>query len=131
MVKVARALLSSPADVEPSLEETVTSLRGQSVNDAQVFGALRRACAARDARRTSRVPGAAVTEPSGEAAAADRARRLLAKLRPTEREALVLKELGQLSIADVAIACGVDEATGRARISRALVAISGFVAEEG
>jgi len=59
-----------------------------------------------------------------------RGRAMLAELKPTEREAVVLHTIGGLSLADVALACGVDEATARARISRGMVALAGKT-EEG
>ena len=44
----------------------------------------------------------------------------LAKLKPTEREALVLRFVADLSHREIAIACNLDEATARKRTSRAL-----------
>lgn len=140
LAKVARALVSRASDVEPALEEVVASLRGQKVGDADVFGALRRACSTREAR-TSRQGLATPTQPSasseapttersGAAADAVRARAMLGGLKPTEREAVVLHAIGGLAVADVALACGVDEATARARISRGMVALAGKT-EEG
>ena len=51
---------------------------------------------------------------------AQRARDALAKLKPSEREAVVLRFEAGLSFKEVAIACGIDEAAARKRVSRAL-----------
>ena len=55
------------------------------------------------------------------------ARAALGKLKPTEREAVVLHLVGGLDAAQVAEACGVDLATARARIARG---VSQLVQEE-
>ena len=47
-------------------------------------------------------------------------RNSLAKLRPSEREALVLRYVADLSHREIAVVCGIDEAAARKRISRAL-----------
>jgi RNA polymerase sigma-70 factor (ECF subfamily) len=44
----------------------------------------------------------------------------LAKLKPSEREALVLRYVADLSHREIAAACNLDEPTARKRISRAL-----------
>ncbi|MCW5837913.1 MAG: RNA polymerase subunit sigma, partial [Labilithrix sp.] len=46
------------------------------------------------------------------------ARAALARLKPTEREAVVLCLVGGLEAADVAAACGVDLGTAKTRIAR-------------
>ena len=51
---------------------------------------------------------------------AEIARAALDDVRPTEREALLLRYVAQLSFADVAVACGIEEATARKRVSRAI-----------
>ena len=60
-----------------------------------------------------------VTERLG-AKAATPARDALARLKPTEREAVVLHAVGGLDVADVALACNVDVATARSRISQGM-----------
>jgi RNA polymerase sigma-70 factor (ECF subfamily) len=44
----------------------------------------------------------------------------LDRLKPSEREALVLRYVADLSHREIGIACGLDEATARKRCSRAL-----------
>ena len=50
----------------------------------------------------------------------ERARAALEDLRPTEREALLLRYDSELSFREVAAACGCDEAAARKRVSRGL-----------
>ncbi|MCL2825025.1 MAG: RNA polymerase sigma factor [Polyangiaceae bacterium] len=51
---------------------------------------------------------------------AERARTALATLRPTERDAVVLRFMCEMTFSEVAGACGVDEPTARKRVSRAI-----------
>jgi RNA polymerase sigma-70 factor (ECF subfamily) len=61
---------------------------------------------------------------------AQRARDALARLKPSEREAVVLRYEGELSFREVAAACGVDEAAARKRVSRALTRLRADLGEE-
>jgi RNA polymerase sigma-70 factor (ECF subfamily) len=61
---------------------------------------------------------------------AERARAALAKLKPSEREAVVLRFEAGLSFRELAIACGVDEAAARKRVSRALSRLREELGEE-
>jgi len=61
---------------------------------------------------------------------AARARAALAKLKPSEREAVVLRFEAELSFREVATACGVDEAAARKRVSRALSRLRADLREE-
>jgi RNA polymerase sigma-70 factor (ECF subfamily) len=61
---------------------------------------------------------------------AQRARDALAKLKPSEREAVVLRYQAELSFREVAAACGVDEAAARKRVSRALSRLRADLGEE-
>ena len=138
LTRVARALLSRATDVEPTLEEVVGALRGRDVSDGDVFGELRRACAAREARSgrglaTVTMPSAdaPTTAREGAAAGAIAARQLLGRLKPTEREAVILHQIGGLSRRELAVACGVDEATVMARVGRGLLALGVSKTEEG
>ena len=51
---------------------------------------------------------------------AERVRDALERLKPSERDALVLRYEADLSFREVAAACGIDEAAARKRVSRAL-----------
>src|SRR5205085_2798796 len=53
----------------------------------------------------------------------------LAKLKPSEREALVLRFVADVSHREIATACNLDEATASKRISRALVRLRAAMPE--
>ena len=61
---------------------------------------------------------------------ARRARLLLGEIRPTEREALVLRYAAELSFREVAQACGIDEAAARKRVSRGLLRLRTLLGED-
>ena len=61
---------------------------------------------------------------------AQRARDALAKLKPSEREAVVLRYEADLCFRELAAACGVDEAAARKRVSRALARLRADLGEE-
>ena len=61
---------------------------------------------------------------------AERARALLERVRPSDRDALLLRFLSDLSCAEVAAACGIDEATARKRVSGALMRLRSAVEAE-
>ena len=54
----------------------------------------------------------------------------LGKLKPSEREALVLRYVSDLSHREVATATNLDEATARKRISRALARLRSVLPDE-
>ena len=51
------------------------------------------------------------------------ARTALGRLKPSQREALLLRYAAQLSFKEVAVACNIEEPTARKRVSRALCAL--------
>ncbi len=132
--RLCMALLASQADADEAVQETLlrahramATYRGEGSIKAWLCGIARHVCAhVLETRRRGRellelVP----TE--GEArdafAARQHARALrdaLAKLKPSEREALVLRYVADLSHREIAEACAIDEAAARKRISRAL-----------
>src|SRR6266545_3398110 len=132
--RLCMALLGSQADADEGVQETLlrahramASYRAEGSVKAWLCGIARHVCAHMlETRRRSRellelVP----TE--GEArdtfALRRRARVLrdaLEKLKPTEREALALRYVADLSHREIADACGLDEAAARKRVSRAL-----------
>jgi RNA polymerase sigma-70 factor (ECF subfamily) len=54
----------------------------------------------------------------------------LGKLKPTEREALVMRYVADLSHREIALACNLDEPTARKRISRALARLRSVMPEQ-
>ncbi len=60
----------------------------------------------------------------------ERVRRALGVLKPSERDAVVLRFEGELSFREVGEACGIDEAAARKRVSRALERLRAEIGEE-
>lgn len=140
--RTCMALLGSQRDAEAALEDTLLAALaglGRAQADgtlrAWLLGSARRRCARllaertreREARRSlaAAEPTVDAQRPSG----ARRARSALEGLRPSEREALVLRVAGELTFREVADACGIDEATARARASRGLKHLRALLAE--
>src|SRR5438067_1598303 len=128
------ALLGSQADADEAVQETLLrahrampTYRAEGTIKAWLCGIARHVCAhVLETRRKGR-EALELVPTEGEArdafATRQRARVLrdaLAKLKPSEREALVLRYVADLSHREIAIACGLDEPAARKRISRAL-----------
>jgi DNA-directed RNA polymerase specialized sigma24 family protein len=138
------ALLGDTAAVEEVLSSVARSYAGRSVSSSSergeredalvvLLGLARAAIAARlsrggsrttTGRSSARASEASVHVSRGSESAAARSRRQLAELRPTEREAVVLFLVGGLDVERVARACSTDVTTARARIERALGALT-------
>lgn len=123
--RVCMALLGEHAAVEAALERVARAAGDKGLptdRGAKVFlmGLAHRACTAQMSKAPSRRDEAPAPERTGAAAAASESRAALAKLRPTEREAVVLHLVGGLTAVEVADACGVDAKVARERIRRAL-----------
>ena len=135
--RLCMAMVGSQADAEDLTQETLLaahdafdSWRGEGSIRSWLFGIARRKCARLLETRTVgraklaliRDDAPAAPDPADTAAdrqLAERARRALAEIRPSEREALILRYVGGLSFREVAAACGIDEAAARKRVSRA------------
>jgi RNA polymerase sigma-70 factor (ECF subfamily) len=137
--RLCMALVGSQADAEDLTQETLLaahdafdSWRGEGSIRAWLFAIARRKCARHLETRTAgraklellrdevAGPGAAdAAEAASDRQLAARARKALAEIRPSEREALILRYAGGLSFREVAAACGIDEAAARKRVSRA------------
>ena len=61
---------------------------------------------------------------------AEKARSALDTIRPSEREALLLRFGAGLSFREVSEACGIEEAAARKRVSRGIAALRNKMAEE-
>jgi RNA polymerase sigma-70 factor (ECF subfamily) len=61
---------------------------------------------------------------------AERARAALEQVRPSEREALILRYNAELSFQEVGLARGIDEATARKRVSRGIARLRDLLQEE-
>lgn len=130
IARVCMALLGDAREVERVLEVVARDAGAKRPDDATsparerawLFGIARTQCA----NQLSKVPLRAMTHATGPvterlgAKAATPARDALAKLKPTEREAVVLFSVGGLEVEEVAFACNVDVATARARIAQGM-----------
>lgn len=132
--RLCMALLASPADADEAVQETLlrahramATYRGEGSVKAWLCGIARHVCAhVLETRRRGREVLELVPS-DGEARDAFETRRrarvirdALERLKPTEREALVLRYVADLSHREIAVACGLDEQAVRKRISRAL-----------
>jgi RNA polymerase sigma-70 factor (ECF subfamily) len=145
--RLCMAFTGSQAESEELVQETLiaaydgfSQYRGEGSIRAWLFGIARRICGrhtetrARQKARLKLVHDTGRQIDAGELALlrerAQRARDALAKLKPSEREAVVLRYEAGLSFREVALACGVDEAAARKRVSRALVRLRAELGEE-
>ncbi len=132
--RLCMALLGSQADADEAVQETLLrahrampTYRAEGTIKAWLCGIARHVCAhVLETRRRGRELLELVPQ-EGEArdafATRQHARALrdaLAKLKPSEREALVLRYVADLSHREIAEACAIDETAARKRISRAL-----------
>jgi RNA polymerase sigma-70 factor, ECF subfamily len=145
--RLCMAFTGSQAESEELVQETLLAAldafpqyRGEGSVRAWLFGIARRMCGRHTelrARREARLRLVHDTRPRPDASdlalereRAERARAALAKLKPSEREAVVMRFQAGLSFKEVSIACGVDEATARKRVSRALARLKAELGEE-
>jgi RNA polymerase sigma-70 factor (ECF subfamily) len=146
--RLCQALLGSQADAEDVLQETLldayrglSSWRGEGSLRSWLCGIARRKCAKeleRGAKRRAklRVVGAQLSEgmarvDGGAMRRAEQARALLGELRPSEREAVVLRLASGLGYREVGEALGIDEAAARKRVSRGLATLRSRLGEQG
>jgi RNA polymerase sigma-70 factor (ECF subfamily) len=136
--RLCMAMLGSQADADDATRETLLSAY-QSFGDhrigslrAWLLGIARNQCLQqleslrrRGAKKPALATNDSVAKPGadeglGAKHRAERARALLDNVRPSDRDALLLRFLADLSFEEVAAASGIDEATARQRVSRAL-----------
>lgn len=146
--RLCMAFVGSQAEAEELVQETLLAAfdafpqyRAEGSVKAFLFGIARKTCARaverrarRDARlRLVREDEVSARDASDDAMArqrAQRTRQALEELKPTEREALLLRYEADLSFREVADACGCDEAAARKRVSRALMRLRELLKEE-
>jgi RNA polymerase sigma-70 factor (ECF subfamily) len=136
--RVCMAMLGSQLDADDITQETLIAahqgfreLRGDGSLRGWLFGIARNKCLQhleKNRRRVAKhgaVAGANVEpgldEMVGAKKRAAKARALLEHVPPSDRDALLLRFGADLSFKEVAAACGIDEATARKRVSRALL----------
>jgi RNA polymerase sigma-70 factor, ECF subfamily len=144
--RLCMAMLRSQAEAEDVVQETFVAAyqgfeayRGEAPLRSWLCGIARKKCLKfietrrrRDAKLVLLVGG----EPSPNAEEilqrrqrADRARQALQEIRPSEREALLLRYQCELDYDGVASACSIDEAAARKRVSRGLTRLREVLAE--
>ncbi len=142
--RLCMALLGSQADADEATQETLlrahrgmSSYRAEGSVKAWLCGIARHVCAhTLETRRKQReilevVPASAAEHDEFATRRRSRAiREGLAKLKPTEREALVMRYVADLSHREIAVACNLDEPTARKRISRALARLRSVMPEQ-
>jgi RNA polymerase sigma-70 factor (ECF subfamily) len=149
--RTCMSMLGSQQDAEDVTQETLLdaygsfpSWRREGSMRSWLMTIARRKCARavdKRARRTSKlrlVHDADKGTPSSQGAEqqaimkerAIAARDALERLRPSEREALVLRFGAGLSFREVGLACGIDEATARKRVSRAIAHLRHTIEDE-
>lgn len=127
--RVCMALLGDAAAAERALERVAAEAGAAKLDEgkdvlARLMGMVRVACANRLSKLPIRTATGLRPEDRAPETARDRsseptlARAALGKLKPTEREAVVLHLVGGLDAARVAEACGTDLGTARSRIAR-------------
>lgn len=146
--RLCMALLGHQGEAEETVQETLIAAhdsmpgyRGEGSVRAWLCGIARRLCARRLETRVRHeqklrlVHDAAITAgtPHDELLRQRRAvrvREALETLKPSEREAVVLRYHTGLSYREIAIACGIDEAAARKRTSRALATLRSILKHE-
>jgi RNA polymerase sigma-70 factor (ECF subfamily) len=134
--RLCMALLGSQADADEATQETLLrahrampTYRGEGTIKAWLCGIARHVCAhTLETRRKGRelaelVPVPAEGEQREAFASRQRSRAIreaMTRLKPSERDVLVLRFVADLSHREIAIACNLDEAAARKRISRAI-----------
>ncbi|MFO0758994.1 MAG: sigma-70 family RNA polymerase sigma factor [Byssovorax sp.] len=145
--RLCMAFTGSQAESEELVQETLLAAfdalgqyRGDGSVKAWLFGIARRICGRHVEMRARRQEKLRLVHDTGrgrdaadlalEKERAERARAALGKLKPSEREAVVLRFEGDLSFRELGVACGLDEATARKRVSRALARLRADLGEE-
>ena len=137
--RLCMAFVGSQAEAQELAQETfvaalksIRSFRSEGSLRGFLFAIARRLCArhvetcARRERRLRLVHDTEVNtgddafETLAKRQRAEAARAALQQLRPSERDAVVLRFQGDLSFREVAEACGIDEPTARKRVNRAI-----------
>ena len=139
------ALLGSQADADEAVQETLLAAhramptyRGDGTVRAWLYGIARHVCARQLEGRRRRERELQVVppdggDPQGTFATRQRARIVRAameRLKPTERDAIVLRYVADLSHREIGAACAIDEATARKRVSRALLKLRDLLPAE-
>lgn len=146
--RLCMAMLGNQAEAEETVQEALiaahdamASYRGDGSVRAWLFGIARRLCARRIETRVRRERKLRLVHDAGEGGGLpddvmERHRRAvvvraaLEDLKPSERDAVLLRYEAGLSYREIAEACGIDEAAARKRASRALMRLRDVLKHE-
>lgn len=149
--RLCMALLGSQSDAEEVVQETLLaahrampSYRGEGSVRAWLCGIARRQCARHMERQTRHKrhlhlveepeeQGSLESSPESAMKTKRRAqtvRAALVRLKPSEREALVLRYQAELSFREIGHLCNIDEAAARKRASRGLESLRSLITPE-
>lgn len=146
--RLCMAMLSSQAEADECVQEVFITahesfreFRHEGTVRAWLFGIARRMCARRlemrgrrerrlrlvfDASESARLPDEAVEQKRR----AERVRWALEELKPSERDAVVMRYQAGLDYTEIARACAIDEAAARKRVSRGLARMKELLSTE-
>lgn len=144
--RLCMGMLGSQAEADDMTQETLlaahegfATFRGESSVRAWLFGIARNKCLQqleKNRRRGARLRlvteayAAPADEVVGARQRAERARAMLEDVRPSDRDALLMRYGADLSFKEVATACGIDEPAARKRVSRALLRLRNVLKKE-
>lgn len=146
--RLCMALLGSQAEAEETAQEVLLAAhrgmgkyRGDGSVRGWLYGIARRKCARKletRVRRERRLrlvhdadAGSELPDDALEARRrAARVRAALEHLKPSERDAVTLRYQAGLAYREIGEACGIEEATARKRVSRALARMKSLLSEE-
>jgi len=146
--RLCMALLGNQAEAEETAQEVLiaahagfASYRGEGSVKGWLCGIARRKCARKletRVRRERRLRLVHDAEANAELPddvlelrrRAERVRAALEHLKPSERDAVTLRYQAGLAYREIGEACGIEEATARKRVSRALARMKSLLSEE-
>lgn len=146
--RLCMAMLGNQAEAEETVQEALiasheamAAYRGEGTVRAWLCGIARKLCARRLETRVRREKRLRLVHDAGvdagmpdavveERRRARRVRAALEELKPTERDAVLLRYEAGLSYLEIAQACGIDEAAARKRASRALARLREVLGDE-
>jgi RNA polymerase sigma-70 factor, ECF subfamily len=147
--RLCMALLSDQAEAEETVQETLIAahdamdgFRGEGSVRAWLFGIARKKCARKLETRVRRQRRLRLVHDAENGASqlpdemletqrrAEKVRDALSQLKPSERDAVVLRYQAGLGYREIGEVCGIDEAAARKRVSRALARMRSLLSDE-
>lgn len=145
--RLCMALLGDQGEAEETVQETLIAahdamdaFRGDGSVRAWLYGIARRKCARKLETRVRRQRRLRLVHDAESAMQpdemletqrrAEKVRDALEQLKPSERDAVVLRYTAGLGYREIGEACGIDEAAARKRVSRALARMRSLLSDE-